>query len=65
LSYGIYLYAYPIQQTIMHFFRKQLNVLTFFAVSYFITLIIAFLSAHLIEKPFLKLKNVRIIASHQ
>jgi len=65
LSYGIYLYAFPIQQTIMHFFRKQLNVMTFFIVSYFITLIIAYLSSLLIEKPFMKFKNVKVIASHQ
>ncbi len=65
LSYGIYLYSYPIQQTVMHFFRKQLNVMTFFIVSYFITLIFAYLSALLIEKPFLKFKNVRVIANHQ
>jgi len=65
LSYGIYLYAFPIQQTIMHFIRKQLNVMTFFIISYFITLIIAYLSSLLIEKPFMKFKDIKAIASHQ
>jgi peptidoglycan/LPS O-acetylase OafA/YrhL len=57
LSYGIYLYAFPIQQTFMHFFGKKLNVMTFFIASYFTTLIIAYLSALLIEKPFMKFKK--------
>jgi len=56
LSYGIYIYAFPIQQTIMHFFASQITLPVFFIFSYLITLILAFFSFVIVEKPCLNLK---------
>lgn len=57
-SYGMYVYAFPVQQTLVHFFRAYSTPLRLFAVSFLITLCLAALSWHLIEKPALKLKKV-------
>lgn len=59
-SYGLYIYAFPVQQTIMHFSRNKINIVYFFLISYAITLIFACISWNIIEKPFLNLKKKRI-----
>jgi peptidoglycan/LPS O-acetylase OafA/YrhL len=59
LSYGIYIYAFPTQQTLIHYFRTELNIVTFIIVSFMLTLILAYLSWRLIEEPFLKLKDTK------
>ena len=51
LSYGIYIYAYPVQQTIVELLRPK-HVSTIILLTIFITSILAFLSWHLIEKKF-------------
>lgn len=56
-SYGMYIYAYPIQQTILFFYAKNINLWLFFLTAFLITLLLAFLSWKYIEKPFLKLKK--------
>lgn len=56
-SYGIYIYGYPIQQTITHFLPAHREWAVNFAVSLPLTLLFAFGSWHLIEKPFLKLRK--------
>ena len=57
-SYGIYLFAFPVQQSVIHFIPSiqpiQLSIVAGIA-----TFIFAFLSWHLIEKPALALKPRR------
>jgi peptidoglycan/LPS O-acetylase OafA/YrhL len=55
-SYGIYLYAFPVQQAIMHSAPTQ-SALALFAMTMLATVPLAMLSWHLIEKPALKLKK--------
>lgn len=56
LSYGIYIYAFPIQQAFINVYGNM-NPLTNFIYSLFITIIFAFMSWKLIEKKSLKLKH--------
>lgn len=58
LSYGIYIYAFPVQQTIIMLGLE-------FIISFFITIILAFLSWHLVEKPTLKLKNANFLLQYK
>jgi peptidoglycan/LPS O-acetylase OafA/YrhL len=53
-SYGTYIYAYPVQQSLMAM-RPHLGPIPLFGSSLAITLAIAVLSWHLIEKPATKL----------
>jgi len=56
-SYGIYLWAYPVSQTLIYFWLDKFNVFTYIVSVFFITLFIAVLSFKFIEKPALQLKN--------
>ena len=58
-SYGVYLYAWPIQQLLMYFLHGYLNVFTLFCLVLPIVFFAAYLSWHYIEKPFLSLKKRR------
>lgn len=55
MSYGIYIYAFAVQQTLVHFFRIEEFALTIYAS--LISIVIGYLSWHLIEKQALKFKN--------
>ena len=55
-SYGIYLYAFPVQQALAEFFRQSLNAYTLFLATFAVSGLLAVLSWHFIEKPFLKRK---------
>lgn len=55
MSYGIYIYSFPIQQTLMYFFDLGLYAFIFWSI--FISIIFGYLSWHLIEKQALKYKN--------
>ena len=57
-SYGIYIYAFPVQQTIIHYFPK-ISILNFLVFGFVVTLLLGALSWHLIEKPILKLKSLK------
>lgn len=61
LSYGIYIYAFPVQQTIVMLANNGLSLWLELITSFFITIMLAFLSWHLVEKPALKLKNANFI----
>ena len=54
-SYGVYIYAFPVQQTILYV-NPAISVNWFIAVTSVITLAIAALSWHLVERPALSLK---------
>ncbi len=56
-SYGLYLYAFPIQQLIVYLFPGSLNLPAMMVLSIVITFPFAFLSWHLIESPLLKMKK--------
>ena len=57
-SYGIYIYAFPIQQTIVYLFPK-IDFLAYFGSTFVITVALAALSWLFVEKPALKLKPFR------
>jgi peptidoglycan/LPS O-acetylase OafA/YrhL len=57
LSYGLYLYAYPIQQLIVQYSHNQLTPIANFAIAFLISLVLASLSWHFVEYRFLKRKT--------
>jgi peptidoglycan/LPS O-acetylase OafA/YrhL len=57
LSYGIYLYAFPIQQLLIMHSGRHLNPYSLFLASLTLTLPFALLSWHRIEKPALRLRT--------
>ena len=59
-SYGIYLWAFPVSQTLIYFGEDKFNVFTYIVSVFLITLFIAVLSFKFIEKPALQLKNKNI-----
>lgn len=58
-SYGIYIYTYPIQQTLVSLF-PSIAPAQMFALTVLLTLPLAVASWHLIEKPALRLKSTII-----
>lgn len=56
LSYGIYIYAFPVQQTVLWMGGKSLGFLPGLAIASVATVACAFLSWHLVEAPALRLK---------
>ena len=57
-SYGIYIYHYPIQQTIIQATANTLTLPALCGVSFAVTFLLAFLSWHLVEKRALAAKNL-------
>ena len=55
-SYGLYLYAFPVQQWLVHCFGSDLNPGTLFLAAFPLTLVMAMLSWYLVERPFAKPK---------
>jgi peptidoglycan/LPS O-acetylase OafA/YrhL len=55
-SYGIYIYAYPVQQSVGALIPR-ISVLSMFLISAVVTLLLAALSWHLLERRALKLKG--------
>ena len=55
-SYGIYIYAFPVQQTVVWLYKERLDWSTALLLVIVVTLVLAAASWHLIEKQALKLK---------
>jgi peptidoglycan/LPS O-acetylase OafA/YrhL len=58
-SYGLYVFAYPIQQSIVQWAGPSISMPAFFALAYLPTLTLAVLSWHFIEAPSLARKPRR------
>jgi len=58
LSYGIYIYGFPVQQTLEHYF--SLEYLPLIICTVVIAFPLAYLSWHFIEAPMLRLKTIRL-----
>lgn len=58
-SYGIYIYAFPVQQAVTHFVNSNNNLVNFI-IALPITIILSILSWHLVEKKAMKLKNKQL-----
>lgn len=56
-SYGIYVFAYPIQQLIIMKFGAHITPLKLFVMATPITIVAGIISWHLIERPFMKMKK--------
>lgn len=59
MSYGIYIYSFPVQQTLMYFYNLNLYQLMLWSLT--ISILLGYLSWHLIEKKALKYKNEPIL----
>jgi peptidoglycan/LPS O-acetylase OafA/YrhL len=59
LSYGIYIYAFPIQQSIAHLRGGAFPAVAMIALAFPITYLVAFASWRLVERPALRLKQGR------
>jgi len=57
-SYGIYLYAFPVQQLLVAHFQSVWNAETLALATFVIAGLCAVLSWHVVEKPWLKRKSV-------
>lgn len=57
-SYGVYLYAFPIQQAVLQTGLVRESYIAHVVVSLLLTFGLAVMSWHFIEKPFLKLKSL-------
>jgi peptidoglycan/LPS O-acetylase OafA/YrhL len=60
LSYGIYIYGFPVQQTLMYYFK--LNYLSLMFLSLIVSAFLAYFSWHYIEKKALKLKKLNPVS---
>ncbi|MBO6184212.1 MAG: acyltransferase [Chryseobacterium sp.] len=56
LSYGVYIYGFLVQQTLMYYFK--LDVFSLISISLAISFIFGFLSWKFVEKPALRFKNI-------
>jgi peptidoglycan/LPS O-acetylase OafA/YrhL len=56
ISYGLYIYAFPIQQMIANII-PDVQPISMFMLSAVVTVTLALLSWHLVEKPALKMKG--------
>lgn len=56
-SYGLYLYAFPIQQLLVLYYGRHLTILTLFGAAFLLTLCVAIVSWYAVERPCLRLKR--------
>jgi peptidoglycan/LPS O-acetylase OafA/YrhL len=57
ISYGFYLFAYPLQQTTCAIFKESLPLYPLMLIALTGTILMASLSWHLVERPVLELKK--------
>jgi len=57
-SYGIYIWAWPVQQTVFHLFNNEMNGWLNLLIAGSTAVVLGAVSWHLIEKRMLKLKNI-------
>ncbi|MEM9091671.1 MAG: acyltransferase [Cyanobacteria bacterium P01_F01_bin.53] len=57
LSYGIYIYSFPLQQLIHHYFKAGISVGWFLILSIVISSCFGWLSFQIVEKPFMKVRR--------
>lgn len=57
MSYGVYIYGFPVQQALIAYFKNALSPVVLSLVALPIVLVLAFLSWQLVESPALRLKN--------
>jgi peptidoglycan/LPS O-acetylase OafA/YrhL len=62
-SYGMYIFAFPVQQIITYLHGGKMSPVLNMLESFIVTLFIAMLSWHLVEKRALSLKNVQMISA--
>ncbi|CAD5900260.1 Acyltransferase family protein [Carnobacterium maltaromaticum] len=60
LSYGIYIFSFPIQQCVTLYFQNQLSPLKNFLVSLPFILFFSFISWHVVESKFMLLKDKKL-----
>jgi peptidoglycan/LPS O-acetylase OafA/YrhL len=60
LSYGVYLYAWPVQQLVIHYLGREMSPYLLFVFALAITAGFAALSWHFVEAPALRLKRVSL-----
>ena len=58
-SYGIYIYAYPVQQMIIYFYGTNISIAKLFIMSTLIVLPLSILSWYLVEEKALRFKNLK------
>lgn len=56
-SYGLYLYAFPLQQLLVLYYGRRLTILTLFCAAFLLALCLAVLSWYGVERPCLRLKR--------
>jgi peptidoglycan/LPS O-acetylase OafA/YrhL len=61
ISYGLYLYAFPVQQLVLLSFGYAINPWSHIVISTAIALVPAFLSWLFVERPMLKIKNRKFL----
>ena len=64
ISYGVYIYAFPVQQLLVVLGGQHLGYVGLFIASLALTVPLAWLSWKLVERPSLQLKNLRLGRSH-
>lgn len=59
-SYGIYLYAFPVQQAVIYFYGTNISILKMFLISAAIVLPLSILSWFLVEERAMRFKSIKI-----
>ncbi len=59
LSYGTYLFAFPVQQLLVQNYREHLTPSTLFLLAASVTAVLATCSWYLVERPFLTFVSAR------
>lgn len=61
-SYGLYIFAFPIQQLIIYYTNNNISIEIFIVLASIFTLIMSYISWHLIEKKALEYKKIDLLA---